>query len=145
MAVNETAAYPEPLARVIAEFASAPKQLRLPLLLEYARRLPPLPDGAGELEQVHECQTPLFLRADVDEGGRVSLQFDAPEEAPTTRGFASVVHAGLSGATAAEVLGTPEDFYTEMGLAELISPLRLRGLGAMVARVKRQVREKTAA
>lgn len=143
--MNETAAYPESLARVIEEFASAPKTLRLPLLLEYARKLPPPPEGLGELEQVHECQTPLFLRAEVGEDGRVALHFDAPEEAPTTRGFASVVHAGLSGATAPEVLATPEDFYTRMGLSELISPLRLRGMSAIVTRVKRQVREKSAA
>ena len=140
MVVNDT--FPEPLARVIEQFASAPKQLRLPLLLEYAKKLPAPPAGMGELEQVHECQTPLFLRAEVAEDGRVTLYFDAPEEAPTTRGFASVVHAGLNGATAAQVLGTPEDFYQQMGLAELISPLRLRGMGAIVTRVKRQVREK---
>lgn len=141
--MNETAAYPESLARVIEEFASAPKTLRLPLLLEYARKLPPPPEGLGELEQVHECQTPLFLRADVGSDGRVSLYFDAPEEAPTTRGFASVVHAALDGATVEEVLGVPDDFYQQMGLAELISPLRLRGMGAIVTRVKRQVRAKS--
>jgi len=138
------AAYPEPIARVIREFASAPRQLRLPLLLEYAKKLPPVPEGMGELEQVHECVTPLFLRAELDDQRRVTLYFDAPEEAPTTRGFASVVHAALNGATVEDVLATPDDFYTEMGLAELISPLRLKGMGGIVTRVKRQVREKAA-
>ena len=33
------------------------------------------------------------------------------------------------------------DFYTELGLAALISPLRLRGMSAMLARIKRRVRE----
>ncbi len=141
--MSQTAAYPESLTRVIAQFAQAPKPLRLPLLLDYAKKLPPTPPEMGQLEQVHECQTPLFLRADVGSDGRVSLYFDAPEEAPTTRGFASVVHAALDGATVEEVLGVPDDFYQQMGLAELISPLRLRGMGAIVTRVKRQVRAKS--
>ncbi|CNH45060.1 Fe-S metabolism associated SufE [Mycobacterium tuberculosis] len=35
----------------------------------------------------------------------------------------------------------PEDFYTELGLAALISPLRLRGMSAMLTRIKRRVRD----
>ncbi len=131
---------PAPLQKIVDEFRGAPAPLRLPLLLEYANKLPPLPEGvASTLERVHECQTPLFLRAEVDDG-RVRLLFDAPAEAPTTRGFASVISLGLNGATVDEVLAVPDDFYQEMGLAELISPLRLRGMGAIVGRVKRQLR-----
>ena len=136
------AAIPPKLLQIIDEFGSAPKSLRLPLLLEYAGKLPPLPAGLeGQLERVHECQTPLFLKAGIDDAGCVELAFDAPPEAPTTRGFAAIVGAGLSGSSVEEALGTPEDFYEQMGLAELISPLRLRGLGSIVARVKRQLRE----
>ena len=72
----------------------------------------------------------------------MQLHFDAPPEAPTTRGYAGVLAEGLAGATADEVLETPADFFTGMGLGELISPLRLRGMGAILARVKRQVAEK---
>ncbi len=134
---------PGKLPEIVDQFRAAPRPLRLPLLLEYAGRLPPLPpELKGKLEQVHECQTPLFVLAEVEGSGEVALHFDAPPEAPTTRGFAAIVAAGLSGASAEEVLSTPEDFYQEMGLAELISPLRLRGMGAIVMRVKRQVRER---
>lgn len=143
--MSEAATETPRLTKVIAEFSDAPKTLRLPLLLEYANRLPKLPDGMGELEQVHECQTPLFLKAALEDDETVSLYFDAPPEAPTTRGFASVVHAVLDGATVDEVLGTPEDFYTKMGLAELISPLRLRGMSAILTRVKNQVRAQAGA
>lgn len=131
---------PAPLQKIVDEFAAAPEPLRLPLLLEYANRLPALPEGmSGELERVHECQTPLFLKSEVEDG-TVRLYFEAPPEAPTTRGFAAVVSAGLDGATLEEVLAVPEDFYQDMGLAKLISPLRLRGMGAIVGRVKRQLR-----
>jgi cysteine desulfuration protein SufE len=35
----------------------------------------------------------------------------------------------------------PEDFYTELGLAALVSPLRLRGMSGMLARIKQRLRE----
>ena len=34
-----------------------------------------------------------------------------------------------------------ESLYAELGLAALISPLRLRGMAAMLARIKRRLRE----
>jgi cysteine desulfuration protein SufE len=39
------------------------------------------------------------------------------------------------------VLGTPGEFPSRLGLQDLVSPLRLRGMAAMLARIKRQVRE----
>jgi len=131
---------PPRLQKIVDEFRQAPEPLRLPLLLEYANKLPPLPEGvSGELERVHECQTPLFLKTEVEEG-KVMLYFEAPAEAPTTRGFASVIMAGLDGAEVEELLAVPDDFYEAMGLAKLISPLRLRGMGAIVGRIKRSLR-----
>jgi cysteine desulfuration protein SufE len=70
----------------------------------------------------------------------VHLFFDAPPEAPTTRGFASIMQTGLDGEPAAEVLAVPNDFYLALGLGEAVSPLRLRGMAAMLARIKNQVR-----
>ncbi len=93
------------------------------------------------LEQVPECQTPLFLAADVDEDGTVRLFFDAPPEAPTTRGFAGILYAGPDGLGADEILNTPGEFSSQLGLQHLVSPLRLRGMAAMLARIKHQMRE----
>ncbi len=132
------------LQEIVDEFAETPKSLRLAILLDFANNLQPVPDTIDRdaLEQVHECQTPFFVAAELADG-RVALHFDAPPEAPTTRGYAGVLAAGLSGATADEILDTPADFFVGMGLGELISPLRLRGMGAILARVKRQVVEKS--
>ncbi|HSH22656.1 MAG TPA: SufE family protein [Acidimicrobiales bacterium] len=136
---------PPKLQRIVELFAGAPKDLRLEALLEYSRKLPPLPphlDGnQAAMEQVEECQTPFFLATEVDPERRVHLWFDCPPEAPTTRGFAGILSAGLEGATVEEVLQVPNDFYNDMGLAEAISSLRLRGMGAILAHLKRQVSE----
>jgi cysteine desulfuration protein SufE len=136
------------LQEIADDFVAVPDGDRLQLLLEFAQDLPPLPARYAEhrdrLEPVPECQTPLFLAVEVDEDGKVHLFFDAPPESPTTRGFAGILHAGLDGLDVAEVLGTPGEFSTQFGLQDLVSPLRLRGLAAMLARIKRQVRENAA-
>ncbi|GAA1989251.1 SufE family protein [Terrabacter lapilli] len=145
---------PASLAEIAEDFRSATKDLKLQLLLEFSDELPPLPERyAGrldELERVDECQSPLFLTVEVGDGTSleqrpVSLFFDAPAEAPTTRGFAGILHEGLDGLSAAEVLAVPDDAPMRFGLAEAVSPLRMRGMVAMLARIKRQVRAKTAA
>lgn len=136
---------PSQLAELVEDFADVGPKDRLQLLLELSRELPELPeryaDAADTMEQVHECQSPLFLAVEVDGDERVHLFFSAPPEAPTTRGFASIMHTGLDGEPAAEVLGVPDDFYVALGLAQAVSPLRLRGMAAMLARIKRQVGE----
>ena len=76
--------------------------------------------------------------------GRVNAWFDAPREAPTTRAFAGILSTGLVGLQAEEVLRVPDDFYLAMGLGDVISPLRLRGMSAILGRLKRQVREQQA-
>jgi cysteine desulfuration protein SufE len=133
------------LQEIAEDFTSLPDGDRLQLLLEFSRDLPSLParlaDHHDLLESVPECQTPLFLAVEVDAEGTVHLFFDAPPEAPTTRGFAGILHAGLDGLASEEVLNTPAEFSSQLGLQDLVSPLRLRGMAAMLARIKRQVRE----
>ncbi len=126
------------LAEIVEGFADSDRADRLELLLDYADSLPPVPEGIAGLEPVPECQTPLYLAVAV-EAGRVRIVVDAPPESPTTRAFGAIIVAGLDGASTDEVLGTPSDFFAPMGLAEVISPLRLRGLVALLARVKAAV------
>ena len=134
---------PKKLQTMIDVMATSPKAFRTEALLDYSKRLPPLPDhiDASELEQVAECQSPFFLTTELDDDGRVRMYFEAPPEAPTTRGFAAIVHEGLNGETPEAILEVPNDFFYDMGLAEVISPLRLRGMSAILARLKRQVTE----
>ncbi len=95
------------------------------------------------MEPVTECQSPLFLHIDADDRTHVRLYFSAPAEAPTTRGFAAILAAGLDGQPASDILAVPDDFYSDLGLAALISPLRLRGMSAMLARIKSKLHRVT--
>jgi cysteine desulfuration protein SufE len=133
---------PAPLTEVVADFGDVQGQDKLKLLLEFADELPALPADLEEaaMEPVPECQSPLFLHVDAADTDHVRLFFSAPPEAPTTRGFASILATGLDRQSAADILAVPDDFYAELGLAALISPLRLRGMSAMLARIKRHLR-----
>jgi cysteine desulfuration protein SufE len=137
------------LDALIQDFKELSIKDRLMLLLEFSENLPDLPPRYAEhpdlLERVEECQSPIFLFVEVDENRVAHLFFTAPAEAPTTHGFASILHEVLDGLPADELLTFDDDFPSRLGLAEAVSPLRMNGMRAMLARIKRQVREKLAA
>lgn len=126
---------------VIEDFSLVHDSEKLQLLLEYSEALPELDPRFGEnpelMERVEECQSPVFIAVEGD-SERVNLFFSAPREAPTTRGFASVLNAALNGQSAKDILELPDDFPTALGLDTLISPLRVRGMRGMLSRIKRK-------
>jgi cysteine desulfuration protein SufE len=137
---------PPKLAEIVEEFRSAPRDVVLEMLLEFSDAVPALPPemaGHDGMEQVPECQTQFFLKAEVRSDRTVETWFDCPPEAPTTRAFAGILADGLDGASTDEILAVPDDLYAQMGLGEAISPLRIRGGTAILARLKRQVRDQT--
>ena len=140
---------PAQLAEIREDFHGLEVRDRLQLLLEFANELPELPeryrDHPDLLERVEECQSPVFIFVEVDDSGLVQMFATAPKEAPTTRGFASILAQGLSGLEAEEMLAVPDDFPNTLGLTEAVSPLRIRGMTGMLARAKRQVRARLAA
>ena len=142
------AALPDRLAEIRDEFLELPEPDRLQLLLEYSYELPAIPpqfEGHPELlERVVECQSPVFIIVDVDADGTVAMHATAPPEAPTTRGFASILAQGLTGLSAADVLAVPGDYPQTLGLTRVVSPLRLSGMTGMLLRAQRQVRAKSA-
>jgi len=140
---------PEALAQIREDFLELGLKDRLQLLLEFSNELPELPAHYAEhpdlFERVEECQSPVFIFVDIDDEKIVHLFAMAPKEAPTTRGFASILVQGLAGLTIDEVLAVPDDFPNTIGLTEAVSPLRIRGMTALLGRTKRQIREKIAA
>lgn len=132
----------EELQKIAEMFVEAPKQVRLQALLDYSRRLPDLPERLESdpdlLVDVPECQTPFALRVEPEDGA-VRIYFKVPAQAPTVRGYAGILHDALDGASAEEILGVPNDFYQYMGLQEAVSGQRLRGMGAILARLKAEV------
>lgn len=140
---------PAQLVEIREDFLGLEVRERLQLLLEFSNELPELPerylDHPDLLERVEECQSPVYIFVEVDDAHIVHLFATAPKEAPTTRGFASILAQGLAGLTAEQVLAVPDDYPQTIGLNEAVSPLRIRGMTALLGRAKRQIREKLAA
>ena len=137
---NTMSGLPSRLQAIVAEFEDAEGREKLDLLLDFAASLPPLPDWlAGQrasMDQVHECMTPVFVYAE-QRDGRMQFYFDVPPESPTVRGYAALMAEGLNGTTPDEVLAVPGDFFNAMGLQQVITYQRIKGISAILAHMKR--------
>ena len=131
-----------PLEAIVSELSQADRQERIELLIDFAKSLPPLPDRLAHQKdaahRVEECQSPVFLFVEM-EGDRVAIHADAPIEAPTVRGFVSILVEGLSGATVEEILKVRGDLIERIGLPEILGMLRVRGLHGVLNRLKAEV------
>jgi cysteine desulfuration protein SufE len=128
------------LQAIVDEFQDAEGREKLELLLEYSQSLPPLPAWLAEqhndMDQVHECMSPVFVYAE-HQDGRLQFYFDVPPEAPTVRGYAALMAEGLNGTTPDEIMAVPGDFFNAMGLQEVITFQRIKGISAILAHMKR--------
>ena len=134
---------PPALQEIVGQFREATPRERMELLLEFSDSLPPLPERLqsrrDQMEQVHECQAPVFLFTELEDG-QVHFYIDIPPESPTIRGYASILLEGFADASPEDILATPDDTYMLLGLAEVITPQRVRGLHALLGYMKKQVR-----
>jgi cysteine desulfuration protein SufE len=131
------------LETIIPRFKAADRSTRLETLLDYSRKLPPLPERLetekerGE-HRVHECQTPVFLWVELVDG-KVHIHADVPRESPTVRGFISLLARALEGAAPEDVARVPDDLLDQLGLSETLGMTRTQGLTAILQRIKRSV------
>lgn len=133
----------ERLDKIAEEFTDLTPRERLELLLDFAEGLPELPEplkaerDRGE-HRVHECMTPVFLWVNNEEG-RVRIHGDVAPEAPTVKGFVGILIDAFSGATPDEVLEVPADVIRRLGLIEALGMVRMRGLSAILNRIRAEV------
>ncbi|ADY25203.1 Fe-S metabolism associated SufE [Deinococcus proteolyticus MRP] len=138
-------AMPPKLQNIVSMFKAMPKAMRLQALLDYAKKLPEPPqqylDHPEFMKPVPECTSPFFLITERGEGGAVHMHFKVPPEAPTVRGYAGILKEALDGESPETILNVPDQFYMDMGLSELITPMRMRGMGAILMRLKAELAE----
>lgn len=136
---QENGKIPARLQEIIEDFQWCEGREKLELLLQFAESMPPMPerlaDRTNNFEQVNECMTPVFVRAE-NKAGKLHFYFDVPESSPTVRGFASVMMTGLNGNTPEAILQVPGDFYLQMGLESVLTHQRLHGIAAILAHMK---------
>ena len=133
--------YMPTLDTLITRFRSADRNTRLETLLDWSRKLPPLPPEYEELKAqgknlVPECQTPVYLWISVEEG-KLRLHADVPRESPTVRGFVALLIKALDGLPPAEVASVPNDLLDQLQLTETLGMMRTQGLTSILGRIKR--------
>ena len=114
------------------------------MLLEYADNLPPLPaelqDQADRAaHRIAECQTPVFIWADVVDG-RVQLAAEVAPEAPTVKGFVSILIDLFAGVPVEQALAMEGNVVGRLGLLEALGMMRMRGLQAMQFYIRNRIR-----
>ena len=133
------------IEEIIETFQGLDNDLRLELLLDFAEKLPPVPEEYRSEEQlethrVHECQTPVSLWVNIVDG-KVQIHADAPQESPTVRGFISLLIKAFEGASPAEIEMAPADILNRTGLASTLGMMRIQGLSAVYRRIKDESRK----
>lgn len=135
---------PDNLQAIVNEFEWCEGQEKIELLLQYSDSLTPLPErhkeNHEEMEQVHECMTPVFVEAEKIDGA-LYYYFDIPKESPTVRGFASILQKGLNGSKPESIIRIPNDFYLNLGLESVLSHQRLHGFAGILVHLKRLAAE----
>lgn len=132
---------------IIEEFQDADYRETLSLLIDYSDDLPVLPERFAEdrdngFNRVHECETPVFIFVEVVDG-KVNIFADVPEESPTVRGLVSILVNAFDGATTSEIENAPADLLMQLGLAQKLGIRRVRGLSAVYAMIKNEVKKQS--
>lgn len=131
------------LDEIATEFADLEPRERLELLLDFAEGLPELPKSLrderdrGE-HRVHECMTPVYLWV-VGENGHVRIHAEVAPEAPTVKGFVGILVDAFSGGTPEEILSVSPDIIRRLGLVEALGMVRMRGLSAILNRIRAEL------
>lgn len=142
-----SAEIPAGIQKILRRFATLTPDLTRQALVQYANRLPPLPERFQQLDReqyaVHECQTPVAIYSEVVDG-RMHYYADVPQGAPTIRALLAMIFDAVNGRPPEEVLAIPQDFVRQV-MDKIGLGTREVGLNAMVERLKRAAREAIAA
>lgn len=131
---------PPSVERVLRYFRAMGREEKMQALLQYARRLEPLPERFHELDRapftVPECQTRVDIFPEMRDG-RLHFYADLdPRKSPTIAAFLSILFSAVNDQPPETTLAIPGDFVRQVmegiGLAA-----RESGLGAILQRLKR--------
>jgi cysteine desulfuration protein SufE len=134
---------PPGLERLLRRFSTLSPDLVRQALVQYAHKLPPLPERFQGLDaaqyRVHECQTPVAIFPEVVDG-KMYFHADVPQGAPTIRALLAMLFDALNGQPPETTLAIPEDFVRQV-MGKIGLETREVGLNAMVERLRRAARQ----
>jgi cysteine desulfuration protein SufE len=133
---------PAGIRKILQRFTTLSPDLTRQALVQYANRLPALPERFRGLDReqyaVHECMTPVAIYPEVVEG-RIYYYADVPQSAPTIRALLAMIFEAVNGESPETVLDIPPDFVRRV-MDNLGLGTREVGLNAIVERLRRHAR-----
>src|SRR5215212_5711077 len=141
---ENTGTLPPSIDRVLRLFRSMGREEKMQALVQYSKKLEPLPERFKDLDRgtftVPECQTRVDIIPEVRDG-RIYFYADLNvRQSPTIAAVLAIIFSAVNGQPPSTTLGIPSDFVStlmeSMGLAA-----REPGLNAMIGRLKRYARE----
>ena len=131
---------PPGIDRVLARFRALSREEKMSALVQYSRKLEPLPDRFKALERgdfhVPECQTPVDIFPEYQDG---KMHFYADldtRQSPTVAAILAIVFSGVNDQPPSATLAIPPDFVRQL-MDSIGLGAREAGLTAMIARLKR--------
>ena len=139
---TQSAGIPPGIEKILRRFATLTPDLTRQALVQYANKLPPLPERFRGLDpaqyRVTECQTPVAIFPEVVDG-KMHFHADVPQGAPTIRALLAMLFDALNGQPPETTLAIPPDFVPRV-MGKIGLATREVGLTAMVERLKRAAR-----
>lgn len=140
---EEPGRIPPGIEKILKRFATLSPDMTRQALVQYANRLPDLPERFKGLDReqyaVHECQTPVAIYPEVVDG-KMFFHADVPQSAPTIRALLAMIFEAVNDEPPETVLAIPNDFVRQV-MDKLGLGTREVGLNAMLDRLRRAARQ----
>ncbi len=104
------------------------------LIIEKAKTAEPFPEEERtEKNKIEGCQSQVWFTAKFKDG-KVWLWADS--DAVLVKGMTAILTGVYSGHTPDEILSSPPDFLSKIGIVDHLSPTRKNGLNAMLKQIQ---------
>ena len=142
--VPPTAALPPSIERVLKLFRSMGREEKMQALVQYSRKLEPLPERFRDLDRgsfnVPECQTRVDIIPELRDGRMYFYADLDTRQSPTVAAVLAIIFAAVNGQSPATTLAIPPDFVRTL-MESIGLGAREPGLNAMITRLKKYARE----
>lgn len=133
-------AIPPSVDRVLRLFRSMGREEKMQALVQYSKKLEPLPERFRDLDRaefnVPECQTRVDIIPEIV-GGKMYFHADLNvRQSPTIAAVLAIVFAAVNGQPPATTMAIPSDFVRTL-MDSIGLGAREHGLNAMILRLKR--------
>jgi cysteine desulfuration protein SufE len=135
---------PPSIERVLRLFRSMGREEKMQALVQYSRKLEPLPQRFKELDRgaftVPECMTRVDIIPEFRDG-KIHFYADLNlRESPTIAAVLAIIFSAVNDQPPSTTLGIPQDFVRTL-MESIGLGAREPGLNAMITRLKRYARD----